>query len=66
MNDIDVVKEFAYHNYIMKVINRYDSNLISDQKFNQHLATLDKWESRYNRMSLAKKEELRFVLGHLN
>lgn len=53
---------FYYHKYIDTIIDKFEEELISGEKVQQFLNTLQLWENRFKRLSLAKKEVTLIVL----
>lgn len=49
---------YIFHKYIMKIIDKYDNELMHPEKFNQHLYTLGRWEGVFRKLSKAKREML--------
>lgn len=51
-------KQYVFHKYIVKVIDRYDDGLISDEELEQHLRTLNRWEGVFKKLPIAKRKKL--------
>jgi|GEM_PF-5505992 len=59
MKEIDM---YVYYPYINKMVEKYEEELIEGEKLQQYLNTLELWENRYKKISLTKKNELRYAL----
>jgi len=62
MSELDM---YIYHVYIEKIVKRYEEEFIEGEKVQQLLDTLERWEDKSKRMSLVKKNKLKFALEEL-
>ena len=46
---------FAYEKYMMKVIDKYECGFIEKEKIQQYLNSLELWEFKFRRLSMAKQ-----------
>lgn len=56
---------FIFSNYIIKVIDKYDNNLISEEKYQKFLEILQCWEFQFKILPLEKKKKLLLILERM-
>lgn len=59
------IRGYVFTGYINKVIDRYECNLIKEDKFNRMLDTYQRWEREFSRMKAVDQHELVEALEEL-
>lgn len=54
---------YLFHQYINKIVRKYDEGLMDLDKFHQYLVTLGLWEVVFKRLSKSRQMELLPLLG---
>jgi hypothetical protein len=56
---------FIFSTYMIKIIDNYDNELISEESFQKYLETLQRWEFQFKMLPLQKKKKLLLILERM-
>lgn len=66
MNEKQESKPYVYARYINIIIERFQDGLIYEDKLQQLLETLIKWEGKFKKLGVKKKEVVMSLLWSLD
>jgi hypothetical protein len=56
---------FIFSTYMIKIIDKYDKELISEEEYQKFLEILQRWEFQFKMLPLVKKKKLVLILEQM-